>query len=208
MKNFLLFAHLSCAAICSAQVINGSFESPNVVATLDDGTGLYLYTRNSTVATGWTMSGSQWIWIGSRAPFWVAADGNQYTEVESGFSGAISQSLATVAGQQYTLSFSYAANPFVAAGNADDSMRVSFGGSFVDLIDGTDTTQNDLNWMTKSYVVTATSSSSILQFEDGFVGQPFHGGFLDNVSVVPVPEPGTFAVLGLGAAALLRRRRP
>ena len=29
----------------------------------------------------------------------------------------------------------------------------------------------------------------------------------DNVTVTPVPEPATLVALGLGAAALLRRRR-
>jgi len=31
--------------------------------------------------------------------------------------------------------------------------------------------------------------------------------FIDDVSVEAVPEPATMAVLGLGAAAMLRRRK-
>ncbi len=208
MKHLALAMTLAFSAISSANlVVNGSFESPDVVATSDDGLGTYWYVRNGTSADGWTRSGSQWTWLDSRPGKWIASDGEQYTEVESGYAGSISQTIATWAGQSYRLTFDYAANPYLSSTNPDDSLRLYLNGSAFAYVDGSDSTTDDLDWTTYAYVFTASSTSTELRFQDGYTNFPYHGGFLDNVTMVAVPEPATLGVLGLGLVSLIRRRR-
>jgi hypothetical protein len=66
----------------------------------------------------------------------------------------------------------------------------------------------------QQFAVPATATRLFMGFADGsfFVGPP--GAYVDNqgslsasFSVVPVPEPGTFALVGLGLAAVICGRR-
>ena len=62
--------------------------------------------------------------------------------------------------------------------------------------------------------VSTTDFNSVMASIDGlYISGEFHTGFpaeitgLDNVSLEPVPEPATMALLGFGAAALAARKR-
>ncbi len=109
----------------------------------------------------------------------------------------ISQTLTTVIGQTYTVSY-------WVAGDQPNFLDVTFGGST--LFNGTAPT--NINYVQFSFDATATSTSTILAFS----GQRTVRGveLLDDVSVTAtgVPEPATWlltsvALLGLG---VLRRR--
>jgi hypothetical protein len=101
----------------------------------------------------------------------------------------ISQTLSTVTGQEYAISFwVLAAHP--------NLLQVTFGGST--LFNGTSPTTGDYAQFT--FYSTATSTSTVLAFS----GQRVQGvELLDDVSVDAVPEPATWfltavALLGLG----------
>lgn len=111
---------------------------------------------------------------------------------------AVSQTLATVAGQQYNISF-YA--------NADDvnSFGLLFGGTIVPggptTIDqggypSGDVRGNAGNFTFYTATATATSDSTVLTLEDT---SEFGIIQVDDVSVTAVPEPSQWAVFGLGA---------
>lgn len=108
----------------------------------------------------------------------------------------ISQTLTTVVGQTYTISF-------WVFGDHPNLLNVTFGGST--LFNGTAPSIG--RYVQFTFDSTATSTATVLAFS----GQRTVGGveLLDDVSASSVPESSSFLLLGtglLGAAAGLRRK--
>jgi hypothetical protein len=116
----------------------------------------------------------------------------------------VEQTIPTVSGDTYQLTFW--AEQTVPAFHA----KVSFGGDSVTSFGG-----GFLDYQEFTTTVTATSSSSILEFDTTGEGTSSYGS-IDDVSLVLIstgtaaaPEPASFGLLGAGLAGLagLRRRR-
>jgi len=182
---------LASAALCSAfsafaatdLVSDGSFES----VAVDAGT----FADFAAIA-GWTAtSGSIEV---RDADVGTAADGINYVELDSTANSAMSTTLATVAGETYTLSFRYS--------NRADGVAVDSNGLSYDVGAGA---------VAVNVVVYSVHALSEPVFSAATGTSDSFGSSLDDVSVTSVvPEPATMAMMAAGVLTLLgigRRRR-
>jgi len=141
-----------------------------------------------------------------------ASDGNSYAELDTTANSSIFQDIATVAGQQYLLTFDYSNRTGVAEGS--NGLSWSFGAmSGVTPALAYNNSGNNV-WSSYSVLVTATSSLTRLSFSAAGTSDSF-GSSLDKVSVTTptqtpvtaVPEPETASLLLAGLGALIIRRR-
>src|SRR5262245_3989853 len=167
----------SSVRVCRAElVVNGGFETGNF--------------------TGWTQFGNTAFTgvLGGLVPH-SGSFGAFFGPI--GSNGGIFQSLATVPGQTYQLSFW-----FSSSGGSPTFFQASWAGAALVSL----TNPPPSGFTQFSFIVTATAAATDLRFT--FRNDPdFH--FLDDVSVVaPVPEPLSLLGWGLlgGAACLITRR--
>jgi hypothetical protein len=190
---------------------NGSFETGSFV---NQGNQTMVLPVGSTTISGWTVVADQLAWINAGNPWGLSAqDGNFFLDFTAYPAGApfggVAQSIATVPGQQYNLSF-YLGSYTQRWGGPPVSIQASAGGTSQTFTDNTTSTGS--TWTPFSMLFTASSANTVVSLV-GTAGYQYIG--LDNVSVVglgvgAVPEPGSFTLIGAGLSALLfaaRRRR-
>jgi hypothetical protein len=199
----LLLAALLAASFGAAHagpnlVVDGSFE--------DQAQGAGSWSVYNTI-NGWTTVGGSGIELRNNVAG-AAFDGVNFVELDSYNNSAMAQTLTTVAGASYDLSFAYSARTGVAA--ASNLVEVLWNGISVASItaDGSGLSGND--WHVFSYAVTGTGSDTLV-FRAGGTNDSL-GGSLDAVGITAaVPEPSTYAMmflgLGLIGASLSRRRK-
>jgi len=111
--------------------------------------------------------------------------------------GGIQQTIATVPGWQYSISFAFSGD-----GGLPSQFLVGFGTQT--LLSLTNASTATTGFQTFTFGALATGPSTLLTFN--FRDDP---GFmeLDNVAVTAVPEPETYALMLAGIGALLGARR-
>ncbi len=173
-------------SIGSDQLVdNGSFDAPVVDApqlpNYPPNNGVTDNWENYTSIPGWVPTNSCGIELQTETTLSITLDnGNpQYLELESNCPSGIVQTLQTVPGTQYVVSFDYQGRQ--DASTAENTISAEWGGTSLAsrLVGGA-------NWVTQTYTVMATSPTSVLEFDstDTLPGDS-SGGLLDNVSVVP-----------------------
>jgi len=212
-----ILAVIAIAVVSGAHAnlfVNGGFESPSVPA----GTFIH-YGTGSTGITGWTVVGPQVSQIhttygepGLGVTAFNANSGMAHIDITGGgnvgTNAGLTQSVATVVGQLYELSFFVGKATGGANYSTQSILDVSInGGARVSYFNTNNTPVGFVNWVQHSVQFTATSTSTSITFFNGtglatnnFVG-------LDDASLTAVPEPMACSLLALGAAAVLRRRR-
>ena len=159
--------------IRSNLLTNGSFEQPGNFAPVRE------VPRGDPFITGWSVTQGVVDYIGG---LWKASDGQYSIDLNANVAGAIAQSVATTPGNTYTLTFDMAGNPGIAG---EKRMRVTAAGQSQDFrfFNNAVTTAANMGWQTRTWIITATGSTTTIVFESLTSGSA--GPALDNVKLSP-----------------------
>jgi choice-of-anchor C domain-containing protein len=196
-------AFLGVASPASALVnliSNGSFE----LGTNDAGFGGFSTIPGSASINNWSVGGSV-DWING---YWSAQDGTHSVDLNGTSIGSLQQTIATVAGQTYKLSFYISGNPDNGLGaptltaSAGDQ---SFGLGYTLFPSNTHT---QMGWDFRSYNFVATGATTVIGF-NSTTENCCWGPALDNVTVSAVPELSTWTMMlfGFGGIGFWAYRR-
>jgi len=198
-----LFA-LPLASHANNLLVNGSFED----TVLKSGQWHVLPTIN-----GWSVDLTSGVEIRNNIAG-TAQDGVNFVELDThqnkpfdaSTNSSIWQSVHTIAGASYTLSWWYSPRISTAANTND--LSVFWNDTL--LMTNTGAGSKSHQWQQFSFDVVGTGGSDVIKFMAGGK-QDTYGGSLDNVSLLaaPVPEPGTISLVlaGISAVGLMLFRR-
>jgi choice-of-anchor C domain-containing protein len=175
-------------------ITNGSFELGSFTAAPFDTLG-----SGSGAMTGWTIGGHSIDWIGS---YWQPGDGARSVDLSGDAPGSVSQTIATVGGQTYTVSFLLAGNPDGPPETKDIVVNVG-GVDYNFFFPQSPNTKPSMGWTPVSFNFLATDTNETITFSSNIVtNNTAYGPALDLVSVSAVPEASTWAMMLLGFAGV------
>jgi MYXO-CTERM domain-containing protein len=196
-----VFATVALAAIIPAHanlLIDGGFELPAIA------NGSYI---TASSIPGWT--GTPNIEVQNHvagSPF----EGNQFVELDTDANSSMFQDFATVRGVAYTIHFDYSPRPGVSA--ASNGIELFWDDTLLAIVAMNGIGLGDTAWTGFDLTTVADGPVSRISFA-AFGTSDGLGGYLDDVSVTAIPEPGTVEIFGLGLVMLAmlggtRRREP
>ena len=198
------------AVSAHAQLQNGSFENLSGF-TDNSGNDTTVLNPGDTSMTGWTVVNDPLAWIGPSNPFNLfAPDGSYYLDLTSYSDyppyGGVAQTVTTLAGHNYVLSFDLGTEGFLSAPAISASATGTAAATYVN----TSIINND--WQTFDYDFTATGSSTLITLTGATTGYTTFIG-LDDVNLTdegPSSAPdasSSFGLLSVGLAGLAGLRR-
>ncbi len=194
----------SFSAAHAASLINGSFETASAGNTAPSTTQTTSLGVGSTAIDGWAVIGDDIAWIGGAQFNLTASQGDKFLDLTNYQNGApfggVEQVVNTMAGTTYTLSFDLgSSSTYVLPSAVSASVLVVDVGTKTQTF--TSTAPGNNNWQTYSMSFTAANPTTTIRLL-GTTGTDYIG--LDNVTlaVTAVPEPGAWAMMLAGLAAV------
>jgi choice-of-anchor C domain-containing protein len=191
----------------AAAIVNGGFADGEIAPN-----GSFQTVGVSTgVIPGWSVVSGNVDWIRG---YCQSSDGDGFSvDLNGDAPGAIAQTIATVAGQTYHLTFDMSANPDI--GSDTRVILANTGGdptTFTYSFTVGPNSRSSMNWVSQSLDFTATGSSTQIEFASGSTDQCCYGAAIDNVAISggAVPEPASWALMltgFFGMGSVLRRQR-
>jgi choice-of-anchor C domain-containing protein len=208
MRKILLAAAAATAAIAfggQAAAATNLISNGHFVGVNPEGDGFITVSAGQSIIPDWDVLAGDVDWISG---YWAGSDGDGYSiDLNGNTQGTIGQTINTVAGRLYTLTFDIAANPDYSG------VRVAIVGANGTTIGSESYALNQgqaVVWSSRSLSFIADGATTQITFASGNPENCCYGAAIDNVSVTGVPEPATWALMiaGFGGAgAMLRRRR-
>jgi hypothetical protein len=202
-------------------ITNGSFEMTTPAVPVGN---FVLFTPGSTGVTGWTVVGAAGTNIGVTNTMFTesgisfpAENGSNWVDLtglnSNNDTEGLQQTIATIVGDSYTLSF-FVGNvnsPSTGFGVTSTVDVFANGTSLGAFTNNCTTCTTTLSWTQFSRTFAATSTSTTLTFLNGDPANDNSNG-LDNVSLVDngpaaVPEPCSIVLVGAGLLGLAGWRR-
>ena len=194
----------SFGAAQAALLVNGGFENASANTTAPSAVQTFTLGIGSTAIDGWTVIGDDTAWIGGAQFGLTASQGNKFLDLTNYQDGppfgGVQQIVGTVAGTTYTLSFDLgSSSTYITPSAVAASVLVVDVGTQTQTFTSTASGVN--NWQSYSMTFTAANPTTTISLL-GTTGRDYIG--LDNVtlSVTAVPEPGTWAMMLAGMAAV------
>ena len=167
-------ALLLAAGKLRAQTMRLRAQPPRIEQAVAGGT-----SGGSTAITGWTVTGSDVDRVQSTG--WQAADGSFSLDMNGFHPGGVTQNIATVVGEQYTVGFSLSKNP----GNLTHAtLQVTAAGATQDYDFSLGNSATDMKWSQQTFSFVATGSSTTLALK----------------SIYPTDATGAFPINAQGPA--------
>ena len=159
-----------------AQITNGSFES----GSQNPGNGWIVLNGGSPVIDGWNIDQGSIDYIGG---WWPASDGLRSIDLSGLSAGGVSQSIPTIPGSRYEVTFDMSGNPDggpllkLLTVTADGAQGTTF--SYDVAANGN--TRSNMKWVQQRYTFVAEDDWTLLAFTSQ--AATFYGPTLDNVNV-------------------------
>ena len=177
-----------CEEVGGDLIVNGGFEDP----ALNNG-AWQVFPSN---IPGWTVESGAGIEVQNNAAG-APHGGSQLVELDSYDQSAMSQTLVTVPGEKYRLTFWHSPRPGVVAGDNTIGYKVEVVSGPSTIISGQvgagDAGGANTNWTKYTFDFVAVDASTKVTFSDEGNANNSYGGYLDDVSVRQLLcEEGTY----------------
>lgn len=196
-------------ASAASYVVDGDFAGPwggSSFVTYSSGSSLGPWTVTGTGSgpdgvAGVDLIGNYW-----QAP----AAGEGSVDLDGNAPGGISQTISgLIAGETYILDFELSGNPDGASATKTVDVSIGNENEVFTYTLNTSSTESNMQYVSEQLQFTAGALNTLAFASQDGAGSPF-GAVVGNVSIVgnlgaplvPVPEPSSWAMMGLGFASL------